>query len=459
MSKAKDFDRAELAVFYTVDETFDSDKFIKMRLRIAHDGVNPNKSSFQIETFENAKESIYNIPILANIIYDENGTPQFGGHDMALEPDKINEGEYKVIYKEVPIGVIPESCNYSIEEYNGKQYVFADAYIYRGYSNYAEDIIERDDEIKISMEIMVDAASFNAKEKIYTVNAFRYMGVTFLNKEYGTGMEDARAVVNTFTESDDNKTKLLEIMAELKNVLATFRAKDEIVEEGDEAVGANIQNEEKFVKSFELSHEDVRYALYALLSAVEAADNEWYFIDRVYDGYFEYENWGGTKIYRQSYIKGDENIAFDGERIELFDERLTKEEKEQLDQIRASYESIKSEFETYKETHKTDEVEVDSLRQFKDNKIKEDRNVAEIEIFSKFDEQLGDNEEYKALKENAYKYEIEDVAEKCYSILGKTTTKFSLNKFEKLVSFGVDISGANEDSYGGLFAKYQKRKY
>ena len=53
---------------------------------------------------------------------------------------------------------------------------------------------------------------------------------------------------------------------------------------------------EKFVLSYELSHGEIRYALYQLLSATMETDNEWYFIDQGLDD--EYKNWEGTKIYR-----------------------------------------------------------------------------------------------------------------------------------------------------------------
>jgi hypothetical protein len=103
LSKVKELQNISLATTYEIDDSFDSDKFIKMRLRVCHDGVNPNRSSFKVEDMEAAKDSIKNIPILANVIFDEENQPQFGGHDMVIEEDKVNEGEYRVIYKETPI--------------------------------------------------------------------------------------------------------------------------------------------------------------------------------------------------------------------------------------------------------------------------------------------------------------------------------------------------------------------
>ncbi len=38
-------------------------------------------------------------------------------------------------------------------------------------------------------------------------------------------------------------------------------------------------------RTFEISHDDIRYALYNLLSSYEEVDNEWYYITGVYDSY------------------------------------------------------------------------------------------------------------------------------------------------------------------------------
>ena len=40
------------------------------------------------------------------------------------------------------------------------------------------------------------------------------------------------------------------------------------------------------VRTYTISHEDIKYALYQLLSEFESADNEWYCITGVYDDHF-----------------------------------------------------------------------------------------------------------------------------------------------------------------------------
>ena len=486
MSEVQELQHLSLATTYEVDESFDSEKYIKMRLRVCHDGVNPNKSAFVVSDMENAKDSIENIPILANVIFDEDGNPQFGGHDMTLEPSKVNEGEYKVIYQEVPIGLVPETCNHEIKEFNGKNYVFVDAYVWKDYSNYAQDIIERDEEVKLSMEIFVDGYSYNAKEKIFNITDYRYQGITFLNKDSGTGMENALATTGIFEEN--TKKRFILMMEELKETLSNYDINkteeggskvdekiiallseykvnqeelpfnieemqfDEIEEKLKELYVNNNSEEdnnepEKFIKSFELSHSEIRYALYNLLSPVETEDNEWYFIDQVYDDRFEYENWEGTKIYRQGYKKEEDVVSFVGERIELFQERLTKEEKEVLDKMRSNYSIL--------------EQEIEGLREFKQTKLNEDRKEAEDALFEQFDIQLKDVPEYEELKETASQFEIKDLEKECYVILGMKSANFSAkpknkNKNDKVrLDFSkVEVKTNDVDEF---IEKYSKR--
>lgn len=102
-----------------------------------------------------------------------------------------------------------------------------------------------------------------------------------------------------------------------------------------------------YQKTFELSHEDIRYALYNLLSTYEEADNEWYYITGVYDNYFVYESWSGGQIYGQKYIKDGDNVSFDGERYNLHKVLLTDSEYAELENMRSNYAQIKSKLDEY----------------------------------------------------------------------------------------------------------------
>ena len=100
------------------------------------------------------------------------------------------------------------------------------------------------------------------------------------------------------------------------------------------------QFSEKLVRTYEISHDDIRWALYNLLSVQEEADNEWFFINAVYDNYFTYESWSGEKIYGQSYTKENDNVAFEGERWNLHRELLTDSEYAELQAMRSNYAAL-----------------------------------------------------------------------------------------------------------------------
>lgn len=472
-----ELNNVSLAVTYDLDESFDTDRFIKMRLRVCHDGVNPNGSNFNVDDMNSAKDTLKNIPILANVEFDENGQPQFGSHDMSIEKDKVNEGEYRMVYKEVPIGVIPETNNYEVAEYDGKNYVFVDGYVWRGYSNYAEDIIERDKNIKLSMEISVNEFTFNAAKKIYNITDYKYTGITFLNNELGTGMKNAMGTTGTFAEKDNINEKMLIIMQELNETLVAFNKKN--TEEGgkkqmDENIVTNATPEEqsaapaenfegepaapetpasvesgapandKFVKTFELSHEDIRCGLYTLLANIETEKDDDYFIDAVYDTCFDYISWRSNTVYRQKYTKDGENVAFEGDPYEIFVEKLTADEKAALDTMRANYESM--------------QTEVTSLRDYK-AKIEAEFALAEKqEIIDKWSENLKDSAEFATLKDKLNEYSKEDLERECKCIFADAKASFTFSaksKDDGVIRIPiVEKDSVSSSPYGDLFDLY-----
>ena len=119
----------------------------------------------------------------------------------------------------------------------------------------------------------------------------------------------------------------------------------------DDTLKKKVKNE-VLTKTFEISHDDIRYALYNLLSSYEEADNTWYCITGVYGSYFVYENWDGGQIYGQKYTKDNDNVAFDGERYTLHKEYLTDSEFTELQSMRSNYAELKA----FKETVEKNEL-------------------------------------------------------------------------------------------------------
>ena len=198
---------------------------------------------------------------------------------------------------------------------------------------------------------------------------------------------------------------------------------------------------EDMVRTFTISHEDIRYALYNLLDTVSMDDNDWYCITSVFDDYFVYESWNGGKIFGQKYTKENDNIAFDGDRYELFREYITADEKAQLDDMRSNYSSIVEELNTYKST----EIYADKMTVFDD------------EAYADYLE----TDEFKALMsdESVNQYSKEELAEKADATLGKLVKKnrsfsYSENNEKKSnkVNFNLkpDVQKKSK-AYGTLF--------
>ena len=200
------------------------------------------------------------------------------------------------------------------------------------------------------------------------------------------------------------------------------------------------QNFEKIVRTYEISHEDTKYALYQLLSEYESADNEWYFINSVYDNHFTYENWNGDKIFGQNYTKDGDNVAFDGERYNLHRELLTDSEFAELQSMRSNYAALKE----FKETAEKNELHA---------KREEILNSEKYEAVS-------ETEAFKELVKNMDNYSLEELEKEAKIIFADNfnmeTFAVHAEKAQKnsTVKVFANVNKSKKDNrYGNLFSK------
>jgi hypothetical protein len=165
--------------------------------------------------------------------------------------------------------------------------------------------------------------------------------------------------------------------------------------ESDETVETEVAEVETFTRTYELSHDDVRCALYNLLLPYEEADNTYYYISEVFDSYFVYETWCGGTVYGQAYIKDEETVSFDGERYELFKELLTASEKAELEAMRSNYAAISERLKVYEdaeiEAKKVELLNADDYASVRDNEdfvklVDDHENISYEELQSKCDQ-------------------------------------------------------------------------
>lgn len=492
-----------IATTYELDDTFDSEKFIKLRIRVCHDGENPNGSHFSLENIDKAKDSIKNIPVLGYCYFDEDNNPQFGAHEMHIEEDKTDENKLRIIYDEVPIGVIPEICNYEVKEHKGRNYVYVDGYVWKDYSNYMQDIIERDKDINISMEIEVDSYKYDKELGYFDIIDYRYTGITMLGNDVGTGMVDAKATTTTTANFEQQKEKMVILMQELKEELALYNKQnsekggnalaeekkeitEEVVEEkietteqveqstvDEEVVDTpeteEVVNEEEVVEDFseEEKPEALRFsatyrqkseALYKAISGKceDTYDDTGNLLKEIYyylldfdDEYAYVEQSVWTKDGREeehgrfkySFDKESLAASIDDEFEKMIVTWLTVDEHTKLQKSREMFEDMQKEH--------------DELKEFKENTIKEQYETQVAELFDKFDKQLDGFADFEVLKVDYSNLTVDELEEKLFALLGKKNANFSTKKKETVTKVPVDINRKDdmEDPYGGLLAK------
>ena len=204
---------------------------------------------------------------------------------------------------------------------------------------------------------------------------------------------------------------------------------------------------EKFTKTFtvELSHDDIRNALYVLIRQYETED-EYYYIREVFDSYFIMQDWYNNKIYKQSYAVDGEDVSLDGDRVEVFEILVTKEEKDALDALKENYSAL--------------EVKYNELKEFKDNYDAAELKTKKDAIFSREEYAvLADDEAFKSLVVDAEKFSVEEVESKAKAIFADyviKTGEFSAKKDDgvkkpKTVGFNFVKDNKKKKAYGSLF--------
>ena len=223
-------------------------------------------------------------------------------------------------------------------------------------------------------------------------------------------------------------------------------------DEGNDDDGEGIDTDDgepaTFTKTFtvELSHEDVRYALYNLISQYDEEDNEWYSIRSVYDTYFYMQGWINNKIYKLGYTVDGDNVSLEGERQEMFEMIVSESEKLAIDKMREDYSALESKY--------------NELKEFKDNyDATELHSQREAVIAAEEYSVLAENEEFKALVVDIDKYSVEELKVKADLIFAahiKATGEFSAKKddSDKPKVLGLHFSKKEtkkKKAYGSLF--------
>lgn len=234
------------------------DSLIPIDIKVMHDGLNLNNSTFFDEAINLAKDTLKNKPILGYIKKGEGSDDvDFAGHEMEIV--STSDG-FKVVYLERPLGTVPESNNYSVQkDDDGRSFVHCRGYLWREYLNDGYEILQSNPNKSVSMEIAVDDYDINEDGSL-NILKYRYLGITILGDDVLPGMDGAEmSVVGQF----EKKSKTLHSkMESLNKSLESHFSKESIkggenLKKEDIAIEENIEQIEPEVELEEVVNEEV----------------------------------------------------------------------------------------------------------------------------------------------------------------------------------------------------------
>lgn len=263
---------------------------------------------------------------------------------------------------------------------------------------------------------------------------------------YGLTSEEIEFEVEGLSD-EDLEAKFVEVYGDAEE----FKKKKKCSENGDDTednedfAGCGKKkkrcavNTENSTVEFELSHDDIRMALYGLLESTWD-ENSYAWVCEVYDAYFIYEketygeNGYEYKYYKQGYSKNEDNVELSGDPVEVFSTFVTESEKTALDMIRSQYEELKA---------------------FKENVEKQELKVQKDEILESAEyAEVKDSEEFKALVADAEKYSVNELKVKADLIFAAAMKKkfnFEAKDEKKSVGINFNAKPSKKSAYGNLF--------
>lgn len=247
---------------------------------------------------------------------------------------------------------------------------------------------------------------------------------------------------------EDLETAFTEAFGDAEEFKKKKKCSEDDPEDGEDFAGCGQKkkrcsvNAETGTIEFEMSHDDIRMALYSLLAS-SWDDNSYSWICEVYDNYFVYQketysdSGYESKYYKQSYSKSADNVELTGDAVEVFSTFVTESEKTALDMIRSQY---------------------DELKAFKDNYEAEQQKVQKDAIFgNEVYDDIRESDEFKALVNDSARYSIDEIQNKCDLLFAANVKKMQFAaKDKKPHSLGFNFNNKEykkTSAYGNLFKK------
>jgi hypothetical protein len=409
-------------------------EFTKAKCYILYTGENRNGSYISKETVEEALPSLYNVPVIAEMLLKDNGEKDFGTHGGRIV---IDSSGIKYEQTTVPYGVVPESANPRWEMVDDKEYLVCEIILWSG--RYDDlDVFLADGVRPQSMEI--SPLDFAEKDGLYEIKAFEFSALTILGSDVEPCFEEAR--IETFT-SDTFEKEYREMLDKFKQYAAQQIEKPQIF---SLTMKEKLQLLQNSIEDERITDEDDNTISYTSYWVMDFDENF------VYISIYSWSNDGSDKDYyvRGTYSIDEENnsATINKDSFETIIQKwVTEAEAQEIEAARADYEALKA--------------EIVPLRELQAKVKKNEREEHIKAVLDEFSEQLAENEDYKNFRISAVEKDLddEDIRKECYAILGKIKFEHKTkNKEKPLVTFLKTDSAANSkasERYGSAIRFFE----
>ena len=419
-----------------------NDEFTLCKCYVQGVGKNRNFSYMSKENIQRCLPTLSYAPVVGHLIdkLDEDGNPTgekyMGGHDYYIDDD------WNLKSACVPYGVVKaDSFNFeTVKEYEDEietEYLTAEVVLWTGrYPELMEAIYSDDFYFNQSMEINVSEFRPYEEDSNYTeLTDFTYSALCLLGKA-----DDKTSPEHTepcFVESKVipvqyslEREEFSKVMGELKNELAFYFNKDNTEGKEDEVV----ENEkEEVIETVEEVNEE---------STEEVVENT-------------------TEETPDAEVNEDTNTESENEEVqenETVVEASVEETVEETVEM-SELDSLKAEYEEYKNSHSHTNEEFDELQKYHDNAEFEKIHAERDAMLS--DEKysvLAENEAFTELKKNMDNYSLADLEKEAkvifadyVSSVGTFSMNDSNNKSTSKIRFSMKKDTGKTKAYSTLF--------
>ncbi|MGE6347836.1 hypothetical protein ACQKIY_25820 [Bacillus mycoides] len=434
------------------------DRFMTVKIWIAHVGENRNNSIFSKQVLESMIPSLANTPILGYLTSTEEIGTDFAGHEERLV---IEGGEFHIKYVGHAYGVIPEANNARFETKYGedgieREYLVVDGVLWNKFKEVSE-IFDRDGGLKSqSMELSPSSIKgYVDDEGLFVFTQAKFEGACILGEGVTPAM--VSSTVERFSVANNVKSEMKELLAEFNsnfsannnseggvtltklNTNPDFATKDEEEKKKLEAEKAKAKT-----KAPEASDDEEAKAK----AKEEEEKDKKKFADKDEDEK-EKEAKKASKSDESEDEEEDEKKKFASDDEEDEDEKKSKADKSKEDEEKKKFETVKTELAELQAKYQTLTAERDELRTFKANvelAEKKDKLASYASALSK--------DEFEAIEANLATFSMVEIEKEIGFMLLKKD-KFSANTQETRNRVHATNTDANQP-YGSLSTFFTK---